>query len=201
MKIRISIALVAFGAALGGCGGAVVETPPPTTGTTPTTGTGVTATGPTGNGGAGVTAQMGPGGLLIGGDTANFGVQTIATGFVPDPHDITVVSGGDVDAGTLSLGEGCRGWLTRQPDIIVQLQGNSNMLRFYVTAGDDDTTLVVNAADSTYHCNDDSYGGRNPSVDIANAGAGQYDVWVGSYQQGVRANGVLHITELDRNHP
>lgn len=191
-----SLVSVALTAALAACGGATVTTPQPAT---PATNGNVTPTGPTTAGG--VTAEVGPGTLLAGGDAANFGVQNLAPGFVPDPHDINVVSGGDVDAGTMNLGEGCRGWLTRQPDIIVHLSGASNMLRFYVTAGDDDTTLVVNAADGTYHCNDDAYGGRNPSVDIQGAGAGQYDVWVGSYQQGVRANGVLHVTELDRNHP
>lgn len=196
MNVRISITLVVvFAVSLGGCGSATVAAPPPETAATDTVNASTPAA-PTG-----ATGDVGGGSLLAGGNVANFGVQNLAPGFTPDPHQIDVVSGGDIDAGTLSLGEGCRGWLTRQPDIIVHLSDASNLLRFYVTAGDDDTTLVVNAADGTYHCNDDSHNGRNPTVDIQNARAGQYDVWVGSYQQGVRANGVLHVTELERNHP
>lgn len=189
MKSRYGVPTLAIAIALVGCGGAAVEAAPPTAQVE------VEASGE-------AAATAGASSLSIGGATANFGVHEIAPGFVPDPRDISVVSGGDLDASTLGLAAGCNGWLTRQPDIIVRLTGTSPMLRFYVTSnGGEDTTLVVNGADAQYHCNDDSYGGTNPSVDIANAGAGQYDVWVGSYQQGVRANAVLHVTELDQNHP
>lgn len=140
--------------------------------------------------------------LVVGGAAANFGVVDLAPGFTPDPHQVSVVSGGAIDAATLGLGAGCNGWLTQQPDIIVRLSGPSQMLRFYVTSnGGEDTTLVINAGDGAYHCNDDSHGGTNPTVDINNAPAGQYDVWVGSYQQGVQATAVLNITELAGNHP
>jgi hypothetical protein len=64
-----------------------------------------------------------------------------------------------------------------------------------------DTTLLVNTAGGAWVCNDDSYGGTNPTVDIPNAGAGQYDVWVGSYRSGEQIRGALHITELANNHP
>ena len=157
----------------------------------------VEATAPT----AEVTAAAG-GSLIAGGATANFGVVDLAPGFTPDPHDVSVVSGGAIDAATLGLGAGCNGWLTQQPDLIVRLSGPSQMLRFYVTSnGGEDTTLVINAADGQYRCNDDSYGGTNPSVDLRNEGAGQIDVWLGSYRSGEQVRAVLHVTELEGNHP
>ena len=139
--------------------------------------------------------------LHIGGNSANYGVRPIAPGFVPDPISIPVVSGGGINVATLGHGS-CNGWVTAQPDMILRLSGNSGALRLYVTANaGEDTTLVVNTAGGQWMCNDDSYGGRNPTVNLPNMGAGQYDVWIGSYQQGVQAHAVLHVTELDSNHP
>ncbi|MBL8603352.1 MAG: hypothetical protein JNK72_15615 [Myxococcales bacterium] len=147
--------------------------------------------------GSQVTAQ---GALQIGGRQANFGVRPVSPGFVPDPVSVNIVSGGNIDARNLGLGPGCVGFVTRQPDYIVRLTGTSSFLRFYVTAGAD-TTLLVNTASGRWACNDDSFGGVNPSVDLTNAGPGQYDVWVGSYQSGTQARGSLNITELQSNHP
>lgn len=147
--------------------------------------------------GHGVAAQAA--GLQIGGQESNFGAQTLRPGFLPDPVNVNVVSGGNLDARTLNLGPGCMGFVTRRPDYIVRMTGNSRSLRMYVTAPGD-TTLLVNTGRGQWVCNDDSYGGTNPTVNLPNAGAGQYDVWVGSYQAGANIRGQLHITELD-NHP
>ncbi len=146
------------------------------------------------------TELVAQGALQIGGQRANFGSRPLSPGFVPDPISVPVVSGGNIDARNLGLGPGCVGFVTRQPDYIVRLTGASRFLRFYVTAGSD-TTLLVNRANGQWSCNDDSFGGTNPSVDLTNAGPGQYDVWVGSYQSGTQARGSLNITELPGNHP
>lgn len=139
-------------------------------------------------------------GLQVGGRRANFGRRMLRTGFVPDPVNVNIVSGGNINASALGLGTGCVGFVTAQPDFILTLRGTSSNLRFYVTAGSD-TTLLVNTANGGWRCNDDSYGGTNPTVNVPNAGPGQYDVWVGSYRAGQQARGQLHITELDSNHP
>jgi hypothetical protein len=147
--------------------------------------------------GSQVTAQ---GALQAGGRTANFGVRDVRPGFVPDPISINIVSGGNIDARALGLGPGCVGWVTRQPDFIMRLGGNSPNLRVYVTAPSD-TTLLINTANGQWRCNDDSYGSTNPTVDLPGAGPGQYDIWVGSYRNGEQARGQLRITELPGNHP
>lgn len=132
--------------------------------------------------------------LTIGGNTAHFGGQALNPGFTPDPLGVPVVSGGNLDAS--GLGEGCAGWITSTPDYIIHLTSPGNHLRFYALSSAD-TTLVINSADGSWHCNDDSYGGLNPTVDIVPAPPGQYDIWIGSYQSGVQAQAVLHVTELD----
>lgn len=174
--------------------GCVVQSGTPAATTTPTTGP--TTVTPSGGGSAG------PGGLTIGGSASNFGSFRVTPGFLPDPQSVGVVSGGDLDVRALGLGPGCVGWATRQPDYIMMLDGSSGSLRVYaVSTGGDDTTLIINAADGSWHCNDDSYGGTNPSVDLPGAGPGQYDIWVGSYRQGVQAHANLYVTEIGSNHP
>lgn len=146
-------------------------------------------------------------GLQIGGRRANFGTVSLRPGFVPDPRSVSIVSGGNIDVRSLNLGAGCVGFVTRQPDYILRLQGTSSSLRIYAqvpgatSAGNTDTTLVINTASGGWRCNDDSYGGANPSVDLPNAGPGQYDIWVGSYVRGANVRGRLFITELPNNHP
>ena len=150
---------------------------------------------------------IGQGSLTIGGSNSNFGSSNLASGFMPDPVNIHVTSGGNLDAGSMGLGSGCVGHVTRQPDYILHLTSRSPSLRIYVTVPGaapvtpTDTTLLVNAAHGHWHCNDDSYGTANPTVDLPNASPGQYDIWIGSYQSGHNVAGTLHITELDSNHP
>lgn len=134
--------------------------------------------------------------------TPNFGSRTLAPGFVPDPAVVQVVSGGSIDAETAGLPSGCTGWVTRQPDFNLVLTGNSPSLRVFVdgTARGQDVTLIINRADGSWICGDDSYGGLNPTIDLANATPGTYNVWVGSYRQGTTVRARLNITELDR-HP
>lgn len=158
---------------------------------------------------AGVLAATGYGGdvaaqtgLQIGGRRANFGVHALRAGFMPDPKTVPVVSGGGIDARGLGLGPGCVGFVTAQPDAIVRLSGQSANLRLYAVAQDGtDITLLVNTATGGWRCNDDSFGGTNPTVDLGTAQPGQYDVWVGSYRQGTTARATLYITELSSNHP
>lgn len=143
-------------------------------------------------------ASIAQGSLSIGGSSSNFGSHSIRGGFMPDPHTIGgIVSGGNLDVRTMNLGPGCRGFATRQPDVIVNYSNAASFLRFYFQ-GQGDTTLVINDASGRWHCNDDT-AGLNPQVDINSPPSGQYDIWVGSYQSGANINGTLHVTELRSN--
>lgn len=151
----------------------------------------------------GVGATVGAQGRLqIGGNRSNFGRTALRGGFMPDPATVNIVSGGSIDSSRMSLSPGCRGFVTRQPDYILDYNNAAGFLRFYATARNNgDTTLIINDAAGNWHCNDDSNGGLNPMVDISNPPSGQYDIWVGSYRASENINATLHITELRSNHP
>ncbi|MAQ17602.1 MAG: peptidase S1 [Sandaracinus sp.] len=139
--------------------------------------------------------------LRIGGSSANYGVHNIRGGFVPDPKQISVVSGGGLNAASMGYGAGCTGWVTAQPDAIVNYANPGDFLRFFVRASGD-TTLVINDARGRWHCNDDAPGGgTNPMVTLENPSSGQHDVWIGSYEQGQTVRGTLYVTELRSETP
>ena len=140
--------------------------------------------------------------LVIGGSSSNFGRTALSGGFMPDPWTTTITSGGSIDVRNLSLSPGCVGYATAQPDYILDYNNAASFLRFYFTPnGSGDTTLVINDASGNWHCNDDSFGGTNPTVDINNPPSGQYDIWVGSYRANANVRGTLHVTELRSRHP
>ncbi len=125
----------------------------------------------------------------------------LESGFSPDPFTVQVTSGGSVDV-QQALGNSCqgtaRGYATSNPDFRVQYTaGSFNQLRFFFV-GQGDTTLVVNAPNGQWFCNDDADGTLSPMIVFNNPASGQYDIWVGSYSQGNTVPGTLYVTELDR---
>jgi hypothetical protein len=148
--------------------------------------------------------------LIIGGDVSNYGAVQLDTGFLPDPHQVAVVSGASdatgnvVDINSLSLAPqnsgNCRGYTTAQPDYIVRVANPGQLLRYYVNAPGD-TTLIINDGAGNWWCSDDDGGNLNPLLDIQNPPAGQYDIWVGSYQAGANIQSVLSVSELTSSTP
>ncbi len=136
--------------------------------------------------------------LVIGGRAANFGVQALTGGFMPDPAQYQVVSGGSLHGSVAS--SSCRGYVTGQPDLILHYNNAASFVRFFVR-GQGDTTLIINDAAGRWHCDDDSGGSLNPMVDINNPPSGQYDIWIGSYQAGTNVRGTLGVTELRNIRP
>ncbi|MDA1094354.1 MAG: hypothetical protein O3A25_13940 [Acidobacteria bacterium] len=47
-----------------------------------------------------------------------------------------------------------------------------------------------------WYCDDDSGGNSNPQMDLATAGSGRYDIWVGSYSANETLTSVLRVSEL-----
>jgi hypothetical protein len=132
---------------------------------------------------------------------SNFGSTTLAAGFTPDPHSVDVISGGPID--TSYLGGECRGFATRASDYDVTYQaGQAQLLRFYFVADEAvDTTLIINAPDGSWACNDDATLTIDPQVDFESPTSGRYDIWVGSFDSGAEAAGTLFVTELESNGP
>jgi hypothetical protein len=148
--------------------------------------------------------------LIIGGSSSNYGAARLDTGFLPDPFRVAVVSGAAyasgnvVELGRLGLsprnGGACRGYSTAQPDVIIQVARPGRFLRFFVNAPGD-TTLVINDGAGQWWCSDDDGGRLNPMIDMPMPVAGQYDIWVGSYQAGANIQSVLSVTELPQVGP
>ena len=127
----------------------------------------------------------------------NFGSVSLNTGFMPDPQMHSGTSGGGMSAS--SMGNGCRGWVTPQPDHHMFLNSNFSFLRVFVRASGD-TTLTVRGpmpAMAT-RCNDDRFG-TNPAVEGAWA-PGQYHIWVGSYASGQNFPYQIGFTEISSVH-
>lgn len=90
-------------------------------------------------------------------------------------------AGGSDDAAALfGSGGACVGKINAaQPDVTLTVEAALPVLGISVNS-EADTTLVVVGPDGAIYCNDDSEG-TDPSVQIPDAGAGNYQVWVGVF--------------------
>lgn len=124
------------------------------------------------------------------------GTVELSGGFLPDPHVIDIVPGGDTEVE--DLGAGCTGFIyASQPDLKVVLEDASNQLGIFVNSNID-TTLVINDPNGAWHCNDDAtfLTNSNPGVLFDAPAEGTYDIWVGTYSDvGTDSSGKLVITE------
>lgn len=120
--------------------------------------------------------------------TPSFGTITLNTGFTPDPRNVDVQAGGTLDATRVPAGD-CHGFIAGPPDVRVNYTAGSLPLSFSVNSSVD-TTLIINTPDGHWSCNDDS-NGLNPRISFDHPDSGQYDVWVGTMD-----NGNLHAARL-----
>ena len=122
----------------------------------------------------------------------SYGSVTLYSGFTPDPYRVNLQSGGSIDAG--NLGSPCTGFIANAPDF--RLNYESGSLPLYITvASGADTTLVINAPDGSWYCNDDT-NGVDPLVTFTQPQSGQYDIWVGTYGGSDLNSAELRISEL-----
>jgi hypothetical protein len=120
-----------------------------------------------------------------------FGTVNLRTGFLPDPFVKNLVAGGNIQT---NLG-GVNAWVANAPDFRVNYTAGTLPLTFYVSSPGD-TTLLINLPDGTWVANDDGAGNLNPQITLPNAQSGQYDIWVGSFNQGANPQARLFVTEL-----
>lgn len=118
---------------------------------------------------------------------------SLTAGFSDDPRRIQVTSGGSVDAS--DLGSPCVGRISNAPDVRLHYDSGSLPLILSVNASTD-TTLVVNAPDGLWYCDDDSGAGTNPSVRFNKPASGSYEIWIGTYSSAEFNSATLHISEL-----
>jgi hypothetical protein len=124
----------------------------------------------------------------------NYGTLRLQSGFTPDPRVVNVRSGGSIDA--QSIDSGCQGYISNAPDVRVVYRAGSLPLIISVDSSAD-TTLVINAPDGQFYCDDD--GGReglNPMIRFDNPESGRYEIWVGTYGSSANSRARLHISEV-----
>lgn len=138
--------------------------------------------------GCGAAQAQDPGALPSGGDAS------LSAGFTPDPFIVRLHTGGSIDAGQ-ARGPHCNGFIADAPDF--DLYYNAGALPLIVSVDAEvDTTLVVHAPDGSWHCDDDSGEGLNPSIRFVVPQSGVYDIWIGTYADATREEATLSISEL-----
>lgn len=125
--------------------------------------------------------------------TPAFGEVALNAGFSPDPHEVTVTGGGQIQVST-ALQNDCRGYADAAPTYRLNYTPGSFPLAIYVRS-DRDTTLIISGPDGEWICDDDSGEGLNPAVYLEAPTGGQYDIWVGTYSAGATAEATLFISE------
>ena len=124
----------------------------------------------------------------------SYGERQFSPGFQPAPFSIDVFSGGDNDVAALDLGENCLGYAASPPDFVLELTDTFDQITILADS-EVDTTLIVNTANGSWACNDDT-NGLNPALVLHYADAGLYQVWIGSYSEDSTEISTLWITEL-----
>lgn len=132
---------------------------------------------------------------------ARHGNIELTGGFTPDPHSLDINAGGDREASLAVMGQTvaagyCTGYVTAEP--AAELRFTAGNLPLHVSAsGEDDLTLLVNAPDGAWLCDDDGSDGVNPGIIVDAPQSGVYDIYVGTFsQQGQMVPASLHISEL-----
>lgn len=125
-----------------------------------------------------------------------YGQVTLDSGFLPDPHSVSLTAGGTVDASTLS--DACWGSIASRADYTLRYRDAGDLPLIISAESEADTTLAIRAPDGQWYCNDDGAAGLNPVVRFDAPRNGRYQIWVGTFGPEA-APAVLHISEVGVN--
>jgi hypothetical protein len=129
------------------------------------------------------------------GAAPNYDTVELRSGFSPDPYVVSLQSGGSIDAA--GIGSDCRGYISNAPDVRLVYEAGSALPLIISVGSGADTTLVVNAPDGSWHCDDDGGNeGLNPSLRFGRPLSGRYEIWVGTNGRTSHEKAELKISEL-----
>lgn len=121
-----------------------------------------------------------------------FGQMTLSAGFDDGaPEQRRFRAGGPNDAGRLP--GRCTGNVGTPPDYRVTYSAGSLPLIFR-SVSTADTSLVINAPDGRWHCDDDGFGDLDAQYRFDRPQSGVYDIWIGVVN-GREADATLVISE------
>jgi len=124
---------------------------------------------------------------------------TVREGFRIDPQVHRVTAGGSIDLSRCPSVPGTSR-VSKRPDFVVDYKtrngGLSSFTLTFRVESKADTVLLINGPHGQWYYNDDSGRRLNAKLSFPNAAPGRYDVWVGTYTQGL-SNAKLLITELE----
>lgn len=128
-----------------------------------------------------------------------YGEATLRPGFEPIPFTIQITGGGRNPVADHIEGEQCSGYVAEAPDFSIYLGDVFDEIWFAFDSPAD-MTLLVSAADGSWHCSNDHLG-TNPGIAFRFALAGLYDIWVGSADEGNYAAGIFYVQETEPREP
>ncbi|AVI63182.1 hypothetical protein [Halomonas sp. GFAJ-1] len=122
----------------------------------------------------------------------------LSPGFMPDPMQRTFVSGGEQEASQIfgrDMREiACSGSISQTPDHVMTLTDDFDFLRVW-NQSDADTTLIIDGPGRFLLCDDDGGRGLNELIEHRDWRAGDYRIYVGSYDGGAHSYD-LFVSEL-----
>ncbi len=106
-----------------------------------------------------------------------YGDVNLDEGFLPDPHEVSLTAGGDIE---VDVGSCSYGYVAEPPDVDFYYTTSGDADLYVYVNGAEDTTLLVNRPDGSWVCDDDGLGDSNPVLVIPAAAGGLYNIWVGT---------------------
>lgn len=129
--------------------------------------------------------------------TANFGRVTLSSASLQSASPLQGYTQGSVPLASMVLedhsGNLCVGFAESAPDHVLVAEQNLGPVTLRVNSGGGDTTLLVRRSDGTTWCGDDAGNSADATVRLNNMRADTYQVWVGSFDSGVRYDYTLSV--------
>lgn len=134
-------------------------------------------------------------------DTAHFGKLTLSSDFkAAEKREVKGHTGGSYSLSAISNRDRdknlCIGFADTKPDHILVLEKDFARLSIKVDSGGNDTTLLLRGSDKKQiFCGDDTGNSKDASISLSNLKAGEYKLWVGTFQPGMRREYSISIEQ------